>query len=55
MTTIDWGRFQKCPHCYAELGRPCLSLSGADESGLVAVEAPRAHGGRKLRAGAVNR
>ena len=48
----DWSRFQKCPACYAELGKPCLAMSGRDESGLVAVEAERPHGGRKLRAGA---
>lgn len=52
MTDIDWSAYQKCPACYAELGKPCLFLSGVDESGLVAVEAPRPHGGRKLRAGA---
>lgn len=51
MTDVDWSRYQKCPACFAELGKPCLALSGQDESGLVAVAAPRPHGGRKLRAG----
>jgi hypothetical protein len=50
VTIIDWSRYVKCPHCYAELGRPCLALSGVDESGMVSAEAPRPHGGRKLRA-----
>lgn len=52
MSNIDWSVFLKCATCCAEPGRPCLSLSGVDESGLVSVEAPRPHGGRKLRAGA---
>lgn len=49
---MNWEDFQACPVCGAELGKPCLAMSGQDESGLVAVAAPRPHGGRKLRAGA---
>jgi hypothetical protein len=51
----DWSAYQKCPHCFAELGQPCLSLTGMGPAGRVTVAAPGPHGGRKLRAKAVNR
>lgn len=48
----DWSAYQKCPHCFADLGEPCLQVSGYDaDSGAVAVEADGPHGNRKLRAG----
>lgn len=54
-TVIDWGVYRKCEACFAELGQPCLSLSGyAANSGsgaMVAVEADRPHDGRPLRTG----
>lgn len=44
-------RYRKCPVCAAELGDPCLELSGLTErGGPVIVEADRPHNGRKLRA-----
>jgi hypothetical protein len=49
------GRYQKCPACGAGIGEPCLSLSGRNEAGWVAVPAADPHGQRKLRAGAVSR
>jgi hypothetical protein len=58
------GDYRKCPACAAEIGDPCLILSGfvvADgvaiglEGGFVAVPSDRPHGSRKLRAGAVSR
>jgi hypothetical protein len=47
-----WADFQKCPVCFAELGKPCLTLSGgvAFESSPVEVEADEPHTTRKLRA-----
>lgn len=49
--TVDWSRYLKCPACGAELGVPCLVLSGyvAGQGVPVAVLADRPHGGRKLR------
>jgi hypothetical protein len=55
VSAVDWSAFQKCGHCFAELGQPCLSLSGVGPAGRVAVAAPAPHGGRKLRAGTVSR
>ncbi len=48
--TVDWSAYRACPHCFAELGKPCLLLSGSRGGTAVAVEAERPHGGRKLRA-----
>lgn len=48
------GDYQKCPACFADLGKPCLSMSGW-HLGTVVVLADRPHAGRKLRAGAVSR
>jgi hypothetical protein len=49
---VDWGFYQQCLHCFAELGRPCLRMSGWSGGVAVAIEADRPHGARKLRAGA---
>lgn len=45
----DWSRYQKCPVCHAELGQPCLALSGRNTNGPVAVAADEPHSSRKLR------
>lgn len=45
--------YRKCPACAAEIGEPCLSMSGWN-LGAVLVIADRPHGSRKLRAGAVS-
>lgn len=50
MNTIIWEHFQKCDVCDAELGKPCMQLTGFND-GPLAVEADAPHGGRKLRAG----
>jgi hypothetical protein len=56
---VNWSAYRKCDACFAELGEPCLVLSGYTAnsgSGAVAVvAADRPHGGRVLRAGAVDR
>jgi hypothetical protein len=46
----DWDRYQQCPVCFAELGKPCRALSGFGPTGPISVVAERPHGGRKLRA-----
>jgi hypothetical protein len=46
---IDWARWRACPVCFAELGQPCLTLSGFTAAGPVSVAAERPHGGRKER------
>ena len=46
----DWDLYQQCPHCHAELGKPCRALSGFGPSGPISVEAKTPHGARKLRA-----
>jgi hypothetical protein len=48
-----WESFQKCPVCPAELGKPCLKMSGFVVEGAVtiAVEAEEPHSSRKPRAG----
>lgn len=52
MSAPDWSRYRKCPVCFAELGEPCLELSGLSATGgPVAAETDRPHGGRPLRAG----
>jgi hypothetical protein len=61
---VDWARFQQCPGCGANLGQPCVQLSGfvvtagvavGLEGGTVEVPADRPHGGRKQRAGVADR
>lgn len=50
--TIIWEHFQKCPQCFAELGKPCFAVTGMAPGGMAVVEfADRPHGGRQLRAG----
>lgn len=53
MTTIDWERYQQCPVCFAELGKPCMDMTGFNAArGVHDVElAAEPHTGRKLRAG----
>lgn len=46
MTAVDWARYQMCPVCRAELGRPCFS-----QTGTVAVLAVQPHSRRQLRKG----
>jgi hypothetical protein len=53
MTVVDWSTFRKCPQCFAEIGQPCLTLSGFNADGEVAVVAPAPHSGRKPRSTAV--
>lgn len=57
--TYDPAHYRQCPVCAAELGTPCLSLSGfvvADgvavglEGAQIAALADRPHDGRPLRA-----
>lgn len=53
---VDWSRYRKCHSCGAELGEPCLLLSGRTGGGaVVEVPADWPHGGRPMRAGAVDR
>lgn len=55
MSDVDWTRWRKCPVCFSELGDPCMELSGLSaESGPVEIQADRPHGGREMRAGAVD-
>lgn len=55
MSAVDWSRYQQCPVCAAELGHACRSLTGfAAAGGFLSTETKRAHGGRKLRAGAAD-
>jgi len=52
--TVDWAAYQKCSQvCGAELGKPCLALSGFVVEGnvTIAVEAEEPHSPRELRAG----
>lgn len=49
MTAVDWTRYRQCEHCMAELGKPCMVLSGF-RNGPIEVAAEQPHGGRKLRA-----
>lgn len=50
MSDVDWARYRQCPACIAELGQPCMELSGLSEkNGPVQIEADRPHGGRPLR------
>jgi hypothetical protein len=51
VSAVDWSRFQKCPVCFAALGKACLKVTGFGEFGPVSVKAAVPHGGRKLRAG----
>lgn len=49
--------YRQCPVCFADLGRPCLVLSGRrvnSEYQVVATDEPRdrPHTGRELRTGA---
>lgn len=60
MNEFDWGRFRKCPVCFADIGKPCLILSGRrvdSDYRIVATDEPRdrPHTGRELRTGAVSR
>lgn len=51
---VDWTRWRKCAACGADIGQPCLVLSGYDArpgGGPVAVAAGQPHGSRKPRAG----
>jgi hypothetical protein len=41
-----WERWQKCPVCFAPLGKPCMAMSGGGP-----VESTRVHSRRQLRAG----
>lgn len=50
MPDVDWSRYRACGKCMAELGKPCMKLSGF-RNGPIEVEADRPHGGRKPRAG----
>ncbi len=58
--STDWDRYQACPVCFAELGKPCVDLFGfVVDDGLamglegvrITSEAAEPHTGRKLRAG----
>jgi hypothetical protein len=50
--TVEWEDYQKCPVCFAELGKPCWDVEGFINTGeVVSVEADKPHTGRKLRAG----
>jgi len=55
MSTVDWERYQKCPQCGAEIGKPCRTLTShsvnSGSGAAVVVEADRPHTGRKLRTG----
>lgn len=46
----DWTRYQACPVCPAELGKPCQRMTGIGPHGPVSIQAENPHGGRKLRA-----
>lgn len=48
---IDWARYEKCPVCFAGLGKVCMRMTGITADGPVSIEALSPHGGRKLRAG----
>lgn len=52
--TVDWENFQKCDVCPAELGKPCMKLTGYNAaSGVYDVEfAAEPHSTRKLTAAA---
>jgi hypothetical protein len=48
---IIWERYQKCPVCSAELGKPCFSVTGMAPGGTAVIQfADRPHSGRQLRA-----
>ncbi len=56
MADFEWTRWRACPVCFAGLGEPCTSLTGALGDGTsVSVPTSRPHGGRKVRSGAVSR
>lgn len=47
---IEWSRYRACPYCLADLGEPCMSLTGRRADGVhVAQVAPQPHGNRELR------
>jgi hypothetical protein len=48
VTAVNWAGLRKCPVCFAEIGDPCLSLSGLTAG---AVVAPAPHSSRKPRTG----
>jgi hypothetical protein len=51
VTAVNWAGLRKCPVCFAEIGDPCLSLSGLTAGAGVAVVAPAPHSSRKPRTG----
>jgi hypothetical protein len=48
--TVNWENYQKCDVCPAELGKPCVKLSGWHLASIV-IEADEPHSTRKPRAG----
>jgi hypothetical protein len=55
---VDWSTFRKCPVCFAQIGRPCTSLTGTFAGGRVDAvvnDRDRPHSRRKLRTRAVSR
>lgn len=56
----DWTAYRQCPVCFADLGAPCLVLSGRTVDSAYRIVATdvardRPHTSRELRTGAVNR
>jgi hypothetical protein len=49
--TVDWDRYQQCDVCPAELGKPCVKLSGWHLASIV-IQAAEPHSTRKLTAAA---
>jgi hypothetical protein len=47
--SVDWESYQKCDVCPAELGKPCVKLSGWHLASIV-IQADEPHSTRKLRA-----
>jgi hypothetical protein len=52
VAVTDWTRYRKCPHCHAETGEACTSLTGAlGDGSTVRIDRDRPHGGRQPRTG----
>lgn len=49
--SVEWDRYRKCDMCGAQIGEPCMALSGYNADGSIKIVADRPHSGRKLRAG----
>lgn len=48
----SWDDYQKCPVCFAELGKPWAAMAGVGPESPVFVPADVPHRARKLRAAA---